>query len=192
MQNYSAKLSDFGLAKHGPGEGDSHVTTRVMGTYGYAAPEYVSTGKHIHNSQEDTSILLDHVPLRLFRSTFHSGHLYVKSDVYGFGAVLLEVLSGQRAFDPSRPSGQHNFVEYSKPHLADRRKLAQLMDPRLEGQYPSKGARLAAQLTLKCLTVDPKSRPSMKEVVQALEQIELETLKGRPRSVSQSSSNSQN
>ncbi|KAG6486347.1 probable serine/threonine-protein kinase PIX13 [Zingiber officinale] len=161
--NYSAKLSDFGLAKHGPGEGDSHVTTRVMGTYGYAAPEYVSTG-----------------------------HLYVKSDVYGFGAVLLEVLSGQRAFDPSRPSGQHNFVEYSKPHLADRRKLAQLMDPRLEGQYPSKGARLAAQLTLKCLTVDPKSRPSMKEVVQALEQIELETLKGRPRSVSQSSSNSQN
>lgn len=122
---------------------------------------------------------------------FHIGHLYVKSDVYGFGAVLLEMLSGQRAFDPSRPSGQHNFVEYSKPHLADRRKLAQLMDPRLEGQYPSKGARLAAQLTLKCLMVDPKSRPSMKEVVQALEQIELETLKGRPRSVSQSSSHSQ-
>ena len=43
-QNYIAKLSDFGLAKHGPTGGDSHVTTRVMGTYGYAAPEYVATG----------------------------------------------------------------------------------------------------------------------------------------------------
>ena len=44
MQHYNAKLSDFGLAKNGPTGGDSHVTTRVMGTYGYAAPEYVATG----------------------------------------------------------------------------------------------------------------------------------------------------
>ena len=45
-QNYNAKLSDFGLAKNGPTGGDSHVTTRVMDTYGYAAPEYVATGTH--------------------------------------------------------------------------------------------------------------------------------------------------
>lgn len=44
FQNYNPKLSDFGLAKNGPTGGDSHVTTRVMGTYGYAAPEYVATG----------------------------------------------------------------------------------------------------------------------------------------------------
>ena len=44
VQHFNAKLSDFGLAKHGPDGGESHVTTRVMGTYGYAAPEYVSTG----------------------------------------------------------------------------------------------------------------------------------------------------
>jgi serine/threonine protein kinase len=44
VQHFNAKLSDFGLAKHGPDDGESHVTTRVMGTYGYAAPEYVSTG----------------------------------------------------------------------------------------------------------------------------------------------------
>jgi len=44
LQNYNAKLSDFGLAKNGPTGGDTHVTTRVMGTYGYAAPEYVATG----------------------------------------------------------------------------------------------------------------------------------------------------
>lgn len=44
MQNYNAKISDFGLAKLGPAGGESHVTTRIMGTYGYAAPEYVATG----------------------------------------------------------------------------------------------------------------------------------------------------
>ncbi|RWW05348.1 hypothetical protein BHE74_00006064 [Ensete ventricosum] len=121
-----------------------------MGTYGYAAPEYVATG-----------------------------HLYVKSDVYGFGVMLLEMLSGQRALDTNRPSGQHNLVDYARPILADRRKLARLIDIRLEGQYHSKGAFQAAQLTLKCLAGDPKSRPSMQEVVQTLEQIEA--LKSRSR-----------
>ncbi|RZR90893.1 hypothetical protein BHM03_00018895, partial [Ensete ventricosum] len=148
--NYNAKLSDFGLAKHGPTDGDSHVTTRVMGTFGYAAPEYVATG-----------------------------HLYVKSDVYGFGVVLLEMLSGQRALDANRPSNQHNLVAYARPLLADRRKLGRLMDRRLEGQYPSKGALQAAQLTLKCIANDPKNRPSMKEVVETLEQIEV--TKGRSK-----------
>ncbi|WOL18916.1 hypothetical protein Cni_G27713 [Canna indica] len=103
---------------------------------------------------------------------FISGHLYVKSDVYGFGVVLLEMLSGQRAMDPNRPSGQHKLVDWAMPMLADRRKLARLMDPRLEGQYSSKGAFQAAQLTLSCLAGEPKSRPSMKDVVETLEHIE--------------------
>ena len=103
----------------------------------------------------------------------------MKSDVYGFGVVLLEMLSGQRALDMNRPSGQHNLVDWAKPFLADRRKLARLMDPRLEGQYPSKGALQAAQLTLKCIAGEPKSRPSMKEVVETLEQIEA--MKSRSR-----------
>ncbi|KAL6873542.1 hypothetical protein ACP4OV_013624 [Aristida adscensionis] len=155
--NFNAKLSDFGLAKHGPDGGESHVTTRVMGTYGYAAPEYVSTG-----------------------------HLYVKSDVYGFGVVLLEMLSGLRALDPSRSSEKVNLVNWAKPLLADRRKLSQVMDSRLEGQYNSKGALHAAQLTLKCLSGEPRSRPSMKEVVEALEQIE--SMKSRTREPRNSSS----
>ncbi|KAL6629723.1 hypothetical protein ACP70R_029488 [Stipagrostis hirtigluma subsp. patula] len=148
--NYNAKLSDFGLAKLGPTGSNSHITTRVMGTYGYAAPEYVATG-----------------------------HLYVKSDVYGFGVVMLEMLSGQRALDPNRPNGQLSLVDWAKPYLADRRKLARLMDPRLEGQYNSKQALQAAQLTLNCLAGEPRSRPSMKEVVDTLEQIE--SMKSRAR-----------
>lgn len=107
------------------------------------------------------------------------GHLYVKSDVYGFGVVLLEMISGLRALDPSRPSEKVNLVNWARPLLADRRKLSQVMDSALEGQYNSKGALLAAQLTLKCLNGDPKSRPSMKEVVEVLEQIE--SMKSRVR-----------
>ncbi|VAH35207.1 unnamed protein product [Triticum turgidum subsp. durum] len=143
MQNYNAKLSDFGLARNGPTGGDSHITTRVMGTYGYAAPEYVATG-----------------------------HLYVKSDVYGFGVVLLEMLTGLRALDTARPAQQLNLVDWAKPYLADRRKLPRLVDPRLEGQYPSKAALRAAQLTLSCLAGEPRNRPSMAEVVTTLEEIE--------------------
>ncbi|KAL5215548.1 hypothetical protein ABZP36_006949, partial [Zizania latifolia] len=150
MQHYNAKLSDFGLAKNGPTGGDSHVTTRVLGTYGYAAPEYVATG-----------------------------HLYVKSDVYGFGVVLLEMLTGLRALDTGRPAPQHSLVDWAKPYLADRRRLARLVDPRLEGQCPSRAALQAAQLTLRCLSGDPKSRPSMAEVVAALE--EIERIKARPK-----------
>ncbi|XAR58047.1 Non-specific serine/threonine protein kinase [Bertholletia excelsa] len=146
--NYNAKISDFGLAKLGPSGGNSHVTTRVMGTHGYAAPEYIATG-----------------------------HLYVKSDVYGFGVVLLEMLSGLRAVDSKRPPGQQNLVEWAKPLLHNKRKLKIVMDAKIEGQYSSKAAMLAAQLALKCLETEPRNRPSMKEAVEILEQIEAMKLK---------------
>ncbi|KAI4328383.1 hypothetical protein L6164_020740 [Bauhinia variegata] len=137
--DYNAKLSDFGLAKDGP-EGDkTHVSTRVMGTYGYAAPEYVMTG-----------------------------HLTSRSDVYSFGVVLLEMLTGRRSMDKNRPSGEHNLVEWARPHLVDRRKFYRLIDPRLEGHFSIKGAQKAAQLAAHCLSRDPKARPLMSEVVEAL------------------------
>lgn len=104
----------------------------------------------------------------------------MKSDVYGFGVVLLEMISGQRALDTNRPSAQLNLVEWAKPYLSDRRKvLSHVMDQRLEGQYPTKGAVQAAQLILKCLGSDPRNRPSMKEVVGTLEQIQA--LKHKPQ-----------
>nr|BAD34059.1 serine/threonine protein kinase-like protein [Oryza sativa Japonica Group] len=87
------------------------------------------------------------------------------ADGGGFGMVLLEMLTGMRALDTGRPALQHSLVEWAKPYLADRRKLAWLVDPRLEGQYPSRAAQQAAQLTLRCLSGDPRSRPSMAEVV---------------------------
>ncbi|KAI7738330.1 hypothetical protein M8C21_012262 [Ambrosia artemisiifolia] len=137
---YNAKLSDFGLAKDGP-EGDkTHISTRVMGTYGYAAPEYVMTG-----------------------------HLSSKSDVYSFGVVLLEMLTGRRSMDKKRPNGEHNLVEWARPHLGERRRFYRLIDPRLEGNFSIKGAQKAAQLAARCLSRDPKARPLMSEVVECLE-----------------------
>lgn len=148
--NYNAKLSDFGLAKNGPTGENSHLTTRIMGTYGYAAPEYVATGR-----------------------------LYVKSDVYGFGVVLLEMISGQRALDLSRPSGQQNLVDWAKPLLSDRKKLSRIMDPQLEVNCSLEGAQ-TAQLILQCLAVNPKIRPSMAEVVATLEEIEAISIPNEP------------
>ncbi|CAJ1930656.1 unnamed protein product [Sphenostylis stenocarpa] len=143
-EDYNAKISDFGLAKLGPSGGDSHVSTRIMGTYGYAAPEYMATG-----------------------------HLYVKSDVYGFGVVLLEILTGLRAFDRKRPFEQQNLIEWAKPSLSDKRMLKSIMDERMEGQYSTNAAMKAARLTLKCLESDPKKRPPMRDVLETLERIEV-------------------
>lgn len=118
-----------------------------------------------------------------------TGHLYVKSDVYGFGVVLLELLTGLRALDTKRPGGQHNLVDWMKPMLSNKRKLKSIMDARMEGQYSSKAAILTAQLTIKCLEGEPKKRPSMKEVVEVLEQVELIKEKSKPsKSKSESSS----
>lgn len=141
--DYHAKLSDFGLARNGPTDDRSHVSTRVMGTYGYAAPEYLSTG-----------------------------HLTAKSDVYSFGVVLVEMLSGRRAIDKNRPSGEHSLVEWAKPNLNHKRRIYRVLDVRLEGQYLLAQALKAGNLALQCLCPEPKLRPTMDEVVTALEQLQ--------------------
>mgnify|MGYP000341318800 CR=1 FL=1 len=80
-EQYDPKLSDFGLAKLGPVGDKTHVSTRVMGTYGYCAPEYAMTGQ-----------------------------LTLKSDVYSFGVVLLELITGRKPLERSLPLGQESLV----------------------------------------------------------------------------------
>jgi len=154
---YNAKLSDFGLAKAGPQGDKTHVSTRVVGTYGYAAPEYVMTG-----------------------------HLTSKSDVYSFGVVLLEMLTGRRSMDKKRPTGEQNLVAWARPYLNDRRRLYQLVDPRLGLNYCVKGVQKVAQICHYCLSRDSKSRPSMDEVVKQLTPIQdlndMASASLRPRS----------
>ncbi|OVA03797.1 Protein kinase domain [Macleaya cordata] len=141
--DHTAKLSDFGLAKDGPEGDETHVSTRVMGTHGYAAPEYVMTG-----------------------------HLTSMSDVYSFGVVLLELLTGRRSMDKNRPNREQNLVEWARHQLNDSRKLGRIMDPRLEGQYSTKAAQKAAALAYQCLSHHPKSRPTMSTVVKTLEPLQ--------------------
>ncbi|KAG7548102.1 Serine-threonine/tyrosine-protein kinase catalytic domain [Arabidopsis suecica] len=140
--DYTAKLSDFGLAKDGPQGDDTHVSTRVMGTQGYAAPEYIMTG-----------------------------HLTAKSDVYSFGVVLLELLTGRKSVDIARSSRKETLVEWARPMLNDARKLGRIMDPRLEDQYSETGARKAANLAYQCLRYRPKTRPDISTVVSILQDI---------------------
>ena len=102
----------------------------------------------------------------------YEGHLTAKSDVYSFGVVLLEILSGRRAVDKNRPSGEHNLVEWAKPYLASKRRVLQIFDARIEGQFLVGEALRAVNLAIKCLSKEPKNRPNMNEVVKTLEQLQ--------------------
>lgn len=138
-EGFQPKLSDFGLAKLGPTGDKSHVSTRVMGTYGYCAPEYAMTGQ-----------------------------LTVKSDVYSFGVVFLELITGRKAIDGTAPQGQQNLVTWARPLFNDRRKLASLADPRLEGQYPMRGLYQALAVASMCIQEQAAARPLIGDVVTAL------------------------
>lgn len=142
--DYNAKLSDFGLAKDGPVGDKSHVSTRIMGTYGYAAPEYIMTG-----------------------------HLTPRSDVYSFGVVLLEILTGRKSLDKSRPAREQNLTDWAIPLLREKKKLVNIIDSRLGGDFPVKGLQKAAMLAYHCLNRNPKARPLMRDIVDTLEPLQV-------------------
>lgn len=103
------------------------------------------------------------------------GHLTARSDVYGFGVVLLEMLIGRKAMDKSRPSREHNLVEWARPLLNHNKKLMRILDPRMEGQYSVKAAQKVANLAYQCLSQNPKGRPTMSQVVEILETFQTES-----------------
>ncbi|XP_058197741.1 probable serine/threonine-protein kinase PBL23 [Rhododendron vialii] len=143
-EDFIPKLSDFGLAKLGPTGDQQHVSTRVMGTYGYCAPEYAMTGK-----------------------------LTTKSDVYSFGVVFLEIITGRRVIDMARPPAEQNLIVWAAPLLKDRRKCTLMADPRLEGNYPTKGLYQALAVAAMCLQDEASTRPLICDVVTALEYLAM-------------------
>uniref|UniRef100_A0A0C9RPQ4 non-specific serine/threonine protein kinase n=1 Tax=Wollemia nobilis TaxID=56998 RepID=A0A0C9RPQ4_9CONI len=145
-EGFHPKLSDFGLAKLGPVGDKTHVSTRVMGTYGYCAPEYAMTGQ-----------------------------LTLKSDVYSFGVVFLELITGRKAIDNSRSAGEHNLVAWARPLFKDRRKFPKMADPLLQGHYPMRGLYQALAVAAMCLQEQAATRPLIGDVVTALSYLASQT-----------------
>ncbi|XP_057966726.1 proline-rich receptor-like protein kinase PERK15 [Malania oleifera] len=141
--NFHAKVADFGLAKQAPEGRTNYLSTRVMGTFGYVAPEYAMTG-----------------------------HLLVKSDVYSYGVVLLELLTGRKPVDMSQPSGQENLVTWARPILRDKDRLEELADPRLGGKYPKEDFVRVCTIAAACVASEANQRPTMGEVVQSLKMVQ--------------------
>ncbi|XP_017231619.2 probable serine/threonine-protein kinase At1g01540 [Daucus carota subsp. sativus] len=144
--NFQAKVADFGLAKLAPEGRQNYLSTSVMGTFGYVAPEYAMTG-----------------------------HLLVKSDVYSYGVVLLELLTGRRPVDMSQPSGQENLVTWARPILRDKDRLDELADLRLGGKYPKDDFARVCTIAAACVAPEANQRPTMGEVVQSLKMVQQVT-----------------
>ncbi|GAA0168916.1 hypothetical protein Leryth_016314 [Lithospermum erythrorhizon] len=138
--DFNPKLSDFGLAKLGPVGDNTHVSTRVMGTYGYCAPEYAMSGK-----------------------------LTLKSDIYSFGVVLLELITGRKVIDRSKKTGEQSLIVWAHPFLSNKRKHAQLADPMLGGRYRNRCLHHAIAIAVMCLQDDATFRPSIDDIAVALE-----------------------
>ncbi|GJM87371.1 hypothetical protein PR202_ga03318 [Eleusine coracana subsp. coracana] len=151
-ENWNAKLSDFGLARHGPSEGLTHVSTAVVGTLGYAAPEYMQTGR-----------------------------LTAKSDIWSYGVLLYELITGRRPIDRNRPKSEQKLLEWVKPYISDVKRFPIIIDPRLEGHYNLKSMTKLASVANRCLVRMPKSRPKMSDVYEMVQKIVDSVETGTPQ-----------
>ncbi|RZC57123.1 hypothetical protein C5167_004426 [Papaver somniferum] len=141
-RQWNPKVSDFGLAKLLCSE-SSYVTTRVMGTFGYVAPEYACTGM-----------------------------LNERSDVYSFGILIMEIITGRSPVDYSRPAGEVNLVEWLK-NMVGSRKSEEVLDPKLPEKPPSKALKRVLLVALRCVDPDGQKRPKMGHVIHMLEADDL-------------------
>ncbi|XP_027348159.1 probable serine/threonine-protein kinase PBL10 [Abrus precatorius] len=141
--NFNAKISDFGLARYGPEGSLTHVSTRVVGTRGYFAPEYITRG-----------------------------HLTPKADVYSFGVVLLEILSGYDAVRKHSEGAMGDLAQWAKPFLRNKVELPYVIDKSLGNNVSIKAVSEFSEIVLSCLCCSPKKRPTMAEVVVSLEKLE--------------------
>ncbi|KAG5522140.1 hypothetical protein RHGRI_034355 [Rhododendron griersonianum] len=138
-EDFEAVVGDFGLAKL-LDHHDSHVTTAVRGTVGHIAPEYLSTGQ----SSE-------------------------KTDVFGFGILLLELITGQKALDFGRAANQKGVMLDWVKKLHQEGKLNLLADKDLKGNFDRLELEEMVQVALLCTQFNPSHRPKMSEILRMLE-----------------------
>ncbi|KAJ4779431.1 Kinase superfamily protein [Rhynchospora pubera] len=139
FNDYEAKLGDFNMTNQSPDSAARLHSTKVLGTFGYHAPEFAMTGI-----------------------------LSQKSDVYSFGVVLLELLTGRKPVDHTMPKGQQSLVTWATPRLSED-KVKQCVDPRLNNDYPPKAVAKLAAVAALCVQYEADFRPNMTIVVKALQ-----------------------
>ncbi|XP_014494346.1 receptor-like serine/threonine-protein kinase NCRK [Vigna radiata var. radiata] len=141
-ENWQAKITDLGMAKNLRSDdlpSCSNSPARMQGTFGYFAPEYAIVGR-----------------------------ASLESDVFSFGVVLLELISGRQPIHKSTGK-EESLVIWATPRLQDsRRVIMELVDPQLKGNFPEEEVQVMAYLAKECLLLDPDTRPTMSEVVQIL------------------------
>nr|CAB3450532.1 unnamed protein product [Digitaria exilis]CAB3505121.1 unnamed protein product [Digitaria exilis] len=135
------------------------LEVQVMGTLGYAAPDYIETG-----------------------------HLTTKSDVWSFGVVLYEILTGRRSVERNRPKSEQKLLEWVRQYPVESKQFRKIIDTRLEGNYSKQGTRKIAKLANSCLARQRRDRPTMREVVESLKQaMQHKDLNGVARASGESS-----
>ncbi|XP_010558586.1 PREDICTED: receptor-like kinase LIP1 isoform X2 [Tarenaya hassleriana] len=146
-EEFNPKLCDIGLHKLGPGSTDKMaLSSRVMGTYGYCAPEY---------SRGD--------------------NLTIKSDVYSFGVVLLELITGRKAVDTTKPIDEQNLVSWAQPIFRDPKLYPNMADPLLRKKFPERGLNQAVAIASMCLQEEAGARPLISDVMVALSFLSMST-----------------
>ncbi|CAI0430876.1 unnamed protein product [Linum tenue] len=135
----NAKVADFGFSKYAPQEGDSGASLEVRGTAGYLDPEYYSTQ-----------------------------HLTAKSDVFSFGVVLLEIISGREPLNIQRPRNEWSLVEWAKPYIRESR-IDEIVDPGIKGGYHAEAMWRVVEVSLACIETFSAYRPCMPDIVRELE-----------------------
>ncbi|CAL9761758.1 unnamed protein product [Musa acuminata subsp. burmannicoides] len=140
-ESFEAVVGDFGLAKL-LDRRESHVTTAVRGTVGHIAPEYLSTGQ----SSE-------------------------KTDVYGFGILLLELITGQKTMSSGNGNVQKGMILDWVKTLHEEERVHEMVDRDLNGSFSAAQLENAVDVVLLCTQSNPSLRPKMSEVVKALESI---------------------
>ncbi|KAJ1291495.1 hypothetical protein BS78_02G319400 [Paspalum vaginatum] len=133
------KVADFGFSKYAPQEGESNPSMEVRGTAGYLDPEYYSTQV-----------------------------LSTRSDVFSFGVVLLEIVTGREPLDVQRPRHEWSLVEWAKPYIREY-KIDEMVDPGIKGQYCSEAMWRVLEVASVCTEPFSTFRPSMEDVLRELE-----------------------
>ncbi|KAJ8567407.1 hypothetical protein K7X08_019615 [Anisodus acutangulus] len=138
-QSMCAKVADFGFSKYASQEGDSGTSLEVRGTAGYLDPEYYSTQ-----------------------------HLSAKSDVFSFGVVLLEILTGREPLNINKPRNEWSLVEWAKPLIRSSR-VEEIVDPAIKGGYHGEALWRVVEVALACTETYSTYRPFMADIVRELE-----------------------